>query len=61
MSIAAVPVDRNTSALAELAIPSQFVQNAGLDMTLTVYGNGSTDDRSGLLAAADADQRPKVR
>ncbi|WP_129666874.1 glycosyltransferase family 2 protein [Phytoactinopolyspora endophytica] len=52
MSIAAVLVNHNTSAFAELAIRSLFVQNPGLDLTLTVYDNGSTDDRSGMLTAA---------
>lgn len=54
MSIAAVLVNHNTSAFAELAVRSLFVQNPGLDLTLTVYDNGSTDDRRGLLAAARA-------
>jgi GT2 family glycosyltransferase len=53
VSIAAVLVNHNTSAFAELAVRSLFVQNPGLDMTLTVYDNGSTDDCGGLLAAAD--------
>jgi len=53
MSIAAVLVNHNTSAFAELAVRSLFVQNPGLDLQLTVYDNGSTDDRAGLLAAAD--------
>lgn len=54
MSIAAVLVNHNTSAFAELAVRSLFVQNPGLDVTLTVYDNRSTDDRTGLLSAADA-------
>lgn len=53
VSIAAVLVNHNTSAYAELAIRSLFVQNPDLDVTLTVYDNGSTDDRSGMLTAAD--------
>ena len=52
MSIAAVLVNHNTSAFAELAIRSLFVGNPDLDIALTVYDNGSTDDRSGMLAAA---------
>lgn len=54
MRIGAVLVNHNTSAFAELAIRSLFVQNPGLDLSLTVYDNDSTDDRSGLLAAAAA-------
>lgn len=54
MSVAAVLVNHNTSAFAELALRSLFVQHPGLDLSLTVYDNGSTDDRSGLLAAARA-------
>lgn len=54
VSIAAVLVNHNTSAFAELAVRSLFVQNPRLDLTLTIYDNGSTDDRSGLLAAARA-------
>ena len=54
MSIAAVLVNHNTSAFAELAIRSLFVQNPSLELALTVYDNGSTDDRTGMLAAADA-------
>ena len=53
VSIAAVLVNHNTSAFAELAIRSLFVHNRDLDVKLTVYDNGSTDDRVGLLAAAD--------
>ena len=53
MSIAAVLVNHNTSAYAELAIRSLFVQNPDVELTLTVYDNASTDDRSGMLAAAD--------
>lgn len=56
MRISAVLVNHNTSAFAELAIRSLFVQNRGLDLTLTVYDNASTDDRSGMLAAAAAHQ-----
>lgn len=54
MRINAVMVNHNTSAFAELAVRSLFAQNPGLDLTLTVYDNDSTDDRSGLLAAAAA-------
>lgn len=54
MSIAAVLVNHNTSAFSELAIRSLYVQNPGLELTLTVYDNGSTDDRGGLLKAAEA-------
>lgn len=53
MSIAAVLVNHNTSAFAELAIRSLFVQHPGLNLTLTVYDNGSTDDRDGMLTAAN--------
>lgn len=53
MTIAAALVNHNTSAYAELAIRSLFVNNPGLPISLTVYDNGSTDDRSGMLAAAD--------
>lgn len=45
-------VNHNTSAYAELALRSLFVQNPGVDLALTVYDNDSTDDQSGLLAAA---------
>lgn len=50
---AAVLVNHNTSAFSELAIRSLFVQNPRLELTLTVYDNGSTDDRRGMLAAAE--------
>lgn len=50
--VAAVMVNHNTSAYAELALRSLFVQNPGVDLALTVYDNDSTDDQSGLLAAA---------
>lgn len=53
MRISAVLVNHNTSAFAELAIRSLFVQNPGVDATLTVYDNDSTDDRSGMLRAAE--------
>src|SRR5690606_28367099 len=53
MTIAAVLVNHNTSAFAELAIRSLFVRHPGLDLTLTVYDNDSTDDRAGMLAAAE--------
>lgn len=54
MIIDAVLVNHNTSAFAELAIRSLFVQHPDLNVTLTVYDNGSTDDRGGMLAAAEA-------
>lgn len=53
--IAAVLVNHNTSAYAELAIRSLFVENPGLDLRLTVFDNASTDDRSGMLVAAAHD------
>jgi len=46
MSIAAVLVNHNTSAFAELAVRSLFVQNPGLDLQLTVCDNSSTDSSS---------------
>jgi hypothetical protein len=49
--IEAVTVNHNTSRYMELMVRSLFVHHSqGLDLSLTVYDNASTDDRSMLLA-----------
>jgi hypothetical protein len=51
--IEAVLVNHNTSAYAELALRSLFARHGNeIDLGLTVYNNGSTDDTRGLRAYA---------
>jgi hypothetical protein len=51
--IEAVLVNHNTSAYAELAVRSLYARHRpGLDLDLTVYDNGSTDDTTALRACA---------
>jgi GT2 family glycosyltransferase len=59
--IRAVVVNHNTSRWTELVVRSLFARHPDLDIELTVYDNASTDDSSGLRAAAARFRVPVVQ